>query len=119
GSNEPFEIESLEEFLAKVPCISRATNDRIPLRGFVFQAVDLSSITPDLWANLDVEGAVFLGCTFPSSTSAARVSAGGALVLEEHTNLPFRQFISHLYSQAELHAIDAPTYAWYLQRRGQ
>jgi len=113
----PTEIESLEEFDRLV------TQGLRSLAGYHLQSVDLST-RADALAQLDVCGAVFLGCGFARGSGPGTegdVRARGALVFPALPDVPFDPYRGALYTPAELYAglehgyaatLDASAYAW-------
>jgi predicted Rossmann-fold nucleotide-binding protein len=88
------------------------------LRGTVVEGVDLGDCDLD-WGELDVEGAVFIACTFPSGDVALLLQARGAVVVPDlaagsgTVPRPYRVYPSRLYSYEELNAVDAEINAWF------
>jgi predicted Rossmann-fold nucleotide-binding protein len=113
----PTEIESLEEFDRLVAQGLRS------LAGYHVQSVDLAA-RADALAQLDVCGAVFLGCGFATGSGPGTeggVRARGALVFPAVPDVPFDPYRGALYTPAELYAglengyaatLDASAYAW-------
>lgn len=67
----------------------------------VVQGMDLREV--DLpWDELECEGAVFLGCLFPSSISVCDLLGKGALVFPHFSGLPYNPYRPELYSREEL-----------------
>lgn len=113
----PTEIESLDEFDRLVAHGTRT------LAGFHLQSVDLSGRARAL-ADLEVSGAVFLGCRFTAGQgpgSEADLRERGALIFPSVPDVPFDPYRGALYTPAELYAglehgyaatLDASAYAW-------
>lgn len=113
----PTEIESLAEFDRLV------TGGVRSLSGFHLQSVDLSG-RADTLAGIEIEGAVFLGCTFTDGDgpgSEADVQARDGLVFPSVPDVPVDPYRATLYTPAELYAgldhgyaatLDAAAYAW-------
>ncbi len=71
------------------------------LRGCVIQGLDLSR-EDFVWEDLQLDGTVFLGCTFPESVSSCRLQDEGTLVFPEMKGVPYRPYRNSLYSREEL-----------------
>ncbi|MCS0604245.1 LOG family protein [Streptomyces sp. LP11] len=106
------EIESLAEF-------DEVTAAHGSLARYRVQAVDLTGRTEAL-LELDIAGAVFLGCPM-SPEAAAHVRSSGALVFPPVPGLPFDPYRGFVYTPDELFASlaegyeatpDARAYAW-------
>lgn len=85
------EIETLEEL----------HRQGASLRDGVLQDLDLREANVD-WAQVDVEGAVFLGCTFAGEEDPARLLRRGALIFPRLPDLPYNPYRSCLYTWREL-----------------
>jgi predicted Rossmann-fold nucleotide-binding protein len=97
----PDELESLIEFAARANTGSIA--------GTVVQGLDLTAV--DL-ANLDVDGALFLGCRLASHAVEADLVLRGAQVVRAFTEVPYPSHPSTLYTSPELAAgFDAGSFA--------
>lgn len=88
------------------------------LRHCWVQSVDLAPVAHELSGQVEVAGAVFLGCPAPDGL-AERLRAAGALVFPELPQLPVNPYRSSLYTAAELYGTDgyaaspdAVAYAW-------
>ncbi len=88
------EIETLAEFDATVASGS--------LRGHVLQSLDLTDRLAVL-AEVEVEGALFLGCTLPQWMAQALI-ARHAVVFPQLPDVPFNPYRASLYSPDELYA---------------
>jgi predicted Rossmann-fold nucleotide-binding protein len=87
------------------------------LSGWRLRGLDLRERS-EVLAACHVAGATFLGCTFAAG-DAARVEAGGALVLPEIPDVPVDPYRERLYSPGDLYdtpayadSVDARAYAW-------
>jgi len=85
------EIESIRELLAQ----------KHSLRHAAIQGLDLSEISID-WKSLDLEGTIFLGCTFASIDDEWIVRSRGASVFPAFDHLPYNPYRSRLYTWQEL-----------------
>lgn len=74
----------------------------------VVQGLDLRKLEVD-WHEVQMEGAVFLGCRFPDGVDACELVEKGALVFPGFGELPFDPYRPRLYSRAELMAGWTPT----------
>lgn len=108
------EVENIHQW-------DQLTRDSSSIAGAAIQGVDLSERADDL-ARLDVEGAIFLGCTLPEQ-QVPDLQERGALVFPELPDLPFNPYRSSLYQATELYdsvlagglyaeSSDAKIYAW-------
>ncbi|MGD7708077.1 LOG family protein [Microlunatus sp. Y2014] len=109
-SPQTTEIESLAHFDA---AIGRTTK----LHGWFVQSVDLSE-RQEVLAAADVQGTIFLGCTFAPG-QAAELSARDAFVFPTLPEVPFDPYRSNLYTAEDLYGagsygdgMDAGVYAW-------
>jgi predicted Rossmann-fold nucleotide-binding protein len=119
-SPRTLEVESLESFDRLVGA------GAVAMQGWHAQSLDLRGRTAAL-DNLDVEGAIFLGCTFDSGVEE-RLRRRGALIFPRLHGVPFNPYRSRLYTPQELyegldHAPyeelpDALVYQWSI-RHGQ
>ena len=87
------------------------------LRNIWVQSVDCRDITFD---DVDVRGAVFLGCKLDPS-AASTLSSNGALIFPALLEAPMDPYRAQLYSPRDLydktpyeHSLDGQTYAWTL-----
>lgn len=111
------EVEDLESFDTMVAA------GAVRLQGWHAQSLDLRGRSAAL-AGLDVEGAIFLGCTFDEGMEAS-LRSRGALIFPRLEGVPFNAYRSTLYSPAELYAgladspyeelPDARIYQWSIQ----
>jgi len=85
------EIETLDQILKRAASV----------RGGVVQGLDFRSTGID-WSPIDVEGTVFLGCTFASEDDVGRLMRRGALVFPRLPDLPYDPYRSRLYTWMEL-----------------
>jgi predicted Rossmann-fold nucleotide-binding protein len=93
------------------------------LQGWHAQSLDLRGRSAAL-GRLDVEGAIFLGCTFDEGVEAG-LRGRGALIFPKLEGVPFNPYRSTLYTPAELYAglaglpyeelPDARIYQWSIQ----
>lgn len=67
----------------------------------VVQGLDLSKAEID-WEKLNYQGAVFLGCKFPSNVTAELLAEKGAVVFPDFPNLPYFPYRNKLYNREEL-----------------
>ncbi|MBT2533086.1 LOG family protein [Arthrobacter sp. ISL-48] len=119
-SPRTLEVETLESFDRLVGA------GAVAMHGWHAQSLDLRGRTAAL-DNLDVEGAIFLGCTFDSGVEE-RLRRRGALIFPRLHGVPFNPYRSKLYTPRELydgldHAPyeelpDALVYQWSI-RQGQ
>lgn len=112
GSNEENEIETLDEFLTKVDGNEPASLD---LSGWVFQAVDFSTLPAEQFLQFNFSRASLWGCVLPDGVNPNMLRAQGAVVLENPLDVPFKAFRGFMYRQEELAKDDAAIYQWYLQ----
>lgn len=119
-SPRTLEVESLDSFDALVSA------GAVGMRGWHAQSLDLRGRTPAL-ETLDVEGAIFLGCTFgPGVEDGLR--RRGALIFPRLEGVPFDPYRARLYTPQELYTglaaapyedlPDALIYSWSI-RPGQ
>jgi predicted Rossmann-fold nucleotide-binding protein len=116
-SPRTLEVESVESFDRLV-----ATGTRT-MHGWHAQSLDLRFRTEQLLA-LDVEGSIFLGCTFDEGVEAA-LRRRGALIFPRLDGVPFNPYRGRLYSPQELYegisdnpyeaSPDAKVYQWSIQ----
>ena len=115
----PHQIENLADFHKRV-------QERSSLSGCVLQSLNLSTQSQTL-KNIDVEDAVFLGCTLEDQAEQS-LSARGALVFPTLDALPFNAYRASLYRAEDLfegfdpkapesyeHTLDARVYKHYLK----
>ncbi len=86
------EIHSQQEFLNSGYLLNNAT----------IQNVDFTSIDIN-WNSVDIDNAVFLGCTL-SSNDHLQILKNGGLVFPKPAGLSFIPYRSHLYTWQELYA---------------
>lgn len=111
------EVEDLDSFDRMVAA------GAVRLRRWHAQSLDLRGRSAAL-AGLDVEGAIFLGCTFDEGMEAS-LRSRGALIFPRLEGVPFNPYRSSLYTPAELYAglagsryeelPDARIYQWSIQ----
>ncbi len=89
--NEIHEIDTLCHFIDR----------EHDLRDCVIQGLDLGEVEVD-WDKTSVEGAVFLGCKYPSLSFQERLREGGALVFPRLPRLPYVPYRPNLYTREEL-----------------
>ncbi len=116
-SPRSLEVEDLESFDRMLAA------GAVHLQGWHAQSLDLRGRASAL-AGLDVEGAIFLGCTFDEGMEDA-LRRRGALIFPRLTGVPFNPYRSTLYSPDELYAglagapyeelPDARIYQWSIQ----
>ena len=119
-SPRTLEVESLESFDRLVGAGARAMHD------WHAQSLDLRG-RGALLAAMDVQGAIFLGCTFDEGVEDS-LRSRGALIFPRLEGVPFNPYRGQLYSPAELYAgietsryedtLDARVYQWSI-RPGQ
>eukprot|EP01128_Nolandella_sp_AFSM9_P009202 TRINITY_DN5821_c0_g1_i1.p1 TRINITY_DN5821_c0_g1~~TRINITY_DN5821_c0_g1_i1.p1 ORF type:complete len:435 (-),score=81.99 TRINITY_DN5821_c0_g1_i1:152-1456(-) len=100
GQNAAFEIETLDEFLKKGGDAEDPST--VKLNGYVFQGVDLSSISNERWAAFDISGAIFFGGEFPEGVTLSSLKRRGATVWAEPSDIPFKAFRPFMYNQIEV-----------------
>jgi len=109
----PFkEVNSIKEF-SKAIC--KENPSCVCLDRWVFHEVDFSSIPLDEWEQYSLRGALFLGCTFPSSEHSVRQRGGQ--VWEQFRDIPFKAFRRNLYSQKELLSRGDAIYHHFLEKK--
>ena len=84
-------IESITEFLSQ----------KNSLRHAAIQGLNLSETSID-WKSLDLEGTIFLGCTFASIDDEWLIRSRGASVFPAFDGLPYNPYRSQLYTWQEL-----------------
>jgi hypothetical protein len=94
-SPRSLEVEDLESFDRLLAA------GAVHLQGWHAQSLDLRDRSSAL-AGLDVEGAIFLGCTFDEGMEDA-LRRRGALIFPRLTGVPFKPYRSTLYSPDELY----------------
>ncbi|QCB98661.1 Rossmann fold nucleotide-binding protein [Arthrobacter sp. PAMC25564] len=119
-SPRTLEVESLDSFDRLVAAGARS------MHGWHAQSLDLRGRSAPL-AALDVQGAIFLGCTFDAGVEGA-LRSRGALIFPRLEDVPFNPYRGQLYSPKELYAgietsryedtLDARVYQWSI-RPGQ
>jgi predicted Rossmann-fold nucleotide-binding protein len=107
------EIESLDQLHAVLRSAASLSDCWV-------QSLDLSGLAGEL-SQIEVNRAIFLGCTFAPG-SEADLEARGALVFPTLPDLPFNPYRSGLYAPAELYeglergyryTLDARVYRWW------
>ncbi|MDF1753008.1 MAG: hypothetical protein P1U89_09560 [Verrucomicrobiales bacterium] len=88
---EIHEIDTLEAYLER----------KHKLRDCVVQGLNLGDVDMD-WDLVEVSGAIFLGCRFPSLAFQERLREGGALVFPRLPRLPYEVYRPALYTRDEL-----------------
>lgn len=119
-SPRTLEVESLDSFDRLVAGGARS------MHGWHVQSLDLRG-RQEVLESLDVQGAIFLGCTFDGGVEDA-LRAGGALIFPKLEKVPFDPYRARLYTPQELYAgvtssryedtLDARVYQWSI-RPGQ
>jgi predicted Rossmann-fold nucleotide-binding protein len=119
-SPRTLEVESLDSFDRLVEAGARAMHD------WHAQSLDLRGRSA-LLAAMDVQGAIFLGCTFDEGVEDS-LRSRGALIFPRLEGVPFNPYRGTLYSPGELYAgietsryedtLDARVYQWSI-RPGQ
>ena len=119
-SPRTLEVESLAGFDRSVAAGARS------MHGWHVQSLDLRGRRDQL-AALDVQGAIFLGCTFDDGVEHS-LRSRGALIFPRLESVPFNPYRGQLYSPQELYAgvatsryedtLDARIYQWSI-RPGQ
>lgn len=71
------------------------------MRDCVVQGLDLGGIKAN-WDETKVEGAVFLGCKYPSLAFQERLREGGAMIFTRLPRLPYRPYRPNLYTHEEV-----------------
>jgi len=85
------EIHSQQEFLKSAHLLDNAT----------IQNIDFTSLEIN-WNAVDIENAVFLGCTL-SANDQAQIIQNGGLIFPKPKGLAFKPYRSHLYTWQELY----------------
>lgn len=85
------EIHSQQEFLNSGHLLDNAT----------IQNIDFTSLNLN-WNSIDIENAVFLGCTL-SANDQIQIIQNGGLIFPEPKGLAFKPYRSHLYTWQELY----------------
>ncbi|NNE91229.1 MAG: hypothetical protein HKN23_06240, partial [Verrucomicrobiales bacterium] len=88
---EIHEIDRLQDFIER----------EHDLRDCVVQGLDLGEVDVD-WEKTKVDGAIFLGCKYPSLAFQERLREHGALVFPRFRRLPYRPYRPELYTRGEL-----------------
>ena len=86
------EIHTLDELQERL-------SDSSSLQGCALQGLDLSGVHLD---EIELAGALFLGCTFPSAAASGKAVERGAAVFPQFVGLPYDPYRSRLYSVDEL-----------------
>lgn len=100
------EVDSLEAFCKQKGQLHRAVVQGLDLRG-----LELG------WKNLNIQGAIFLGCRFPKEVTVEFLAKKGALVFPDLPGLPYFPYRSKLYTREELMAGWTPKEDLSLDRR--
>lgn len=118
-SPRTLDVDSLERFDGLVVTGARS------MHGWHAQSLDLRGRAEPL-LTLDVEGSIFLGCTFDDGVEAS-LRSRGALIFPRLDGIPFNPYRSRLYSAQELYegianapyeaSPDARVYQWSIQPR--
>jgi predicted Rossmann-fold nucleotide-binding protein len=118
-SPRTLEVESLDSFDRLVAAGART------MQAWHAQSLDLRGRTAPL-AALDVQGAIFLGCTFDHGVEDS-LRSRGALIFPRLEALPFNPYRGQLYTPQELYAgiagssyeetPDAQVYQWTIRPR--
>jgi predicted Rossmann-fold nucleotide-binding protein len=113
-SPRTLEVESLDRFDRLVAAGART------MHGWHAQSLDLRGRSTPL-AAMDVQGAVFLGCTFDDGVEDS-LRSRGALIFPRLEGVPFNPYRGQLYSPRELYAgietsryedtLDARVFQW-------
>ena len=116
-SPRTLDVDSLERFDRLVVTGARS------MHGWHAQSLDLRGRTEPL-LTLDVEGSIFLGCTFDDGVDAS-LRSRGALIFPRLDGVPFNPYRSRLYTAQELYegitgapyeaSPDAKVYQWSIQ----
>ncbi len=69
----------------------------------VLQGLDLREVELN-WVSLECEGAIFLGCQFPTDLSICDLQEKGALIFPSFSGLPYDPYRPELYTREELMA---------------
>ncbi len=88
---EVHEIDQLEEFLER----------EHDLKDCVVQGLDLGEVDVN-WESIQLAGAVFLGCRYPSLIFQERLREAGALIFPRLPRLPYNPYRPGLYTREEL-----------------
>ncbi len=91
GKERISEIESITQLLANKDSLSNKA----------LQGLDLSNI-PIEWGTVDLQGTIFLGCTFAGMEDECLVRSRGAYVFPQFDGLPYNPYRSKLYTWQEL-----------------
>lgn len=97
------------------------------LRNLALQGLDLTQLEVD-WDGIDVQEALFLGCTFPSREVEIKLQDRGAIIFPRFAPRPYDPYRVRLYTSAELNTIcvwngvsrslDTHIYDWYVAKGG-
>lgn len=88
---EVHEIDQLAEFVAR----------EHDLKDCVVQGLDLGEVDVN-WESIQLAGAVFLGCRYPSLIFQERLREAGALIFPRLPRLPYNPYRAELYTRDEL-----------------
>lgn len=91
GNSVIREVDSLEAFCRQKGQLHRA----------VVQGLDLRELELG-WKNLNIQGAIFLGCRFPKEVTVEFLAQKGAMVFPDLPGLPYFPYRSTLYTRDEL-----------------
>lgn len=115
GSNQKGQFENFGQFYSMVVNEYDSNFSNITdMSGWVFQEVDLSSMTKEQFVSLPLKGSAFLSCIFPDGVYEEEVRRIGAThVLFNPKSLPFKPLRPVLYNQQELATVDATIYEFW------
>ncbi|MDP0491756.1 MAG: hypothetical protein Q7Q71_11965 [Verrucomicrobiota bacterium JB023] len=85
----------------EIDSLAGLLRQRGQLRGAVIQGLDLNLLKVS-WENVECEGAVFLGCSFPEGVHLGDLITKGAVVFSKFSHLPYDPYRPHLYRREEL-----------------
>ena len=85
------EIESITELIER----------QNSLRNTAIQGLNLSNV-PIAWDTVDIQGTIFLGCTFACHDDESIVTQRGAYIFPRFEGLPYNPYRARLYTWQEL-----------------
>ena len=94
-------LSSCGEMISEIENITQLLAQKYSLCNKALQGLDLSTIQID-WNSVDLQGTIFLGCTFASLEDEYTVRRRGAYVFPQLDGLPYNPYRSKLYTWQEL-----------------